>query len=104
MIIGRPPAAKQAKFYLHQGNKSKGGRRKITRPANNKETKSVPCRVESIGQTMQESTTTQLANTESPIIDLGIIIDNHQAAASSKASEIIIALTALIKAHRRNHH
>ncbi len=59
--------------------------------------KSVPCRVESIGQATQESMTTQLANTESPIIDLGIIINNHQAAASSKTSEIIIALTALIK-------
>ncbi len=46
---------------------------------------------------MQESMTTQLAYTESPIINLGIIIDDHQAAARSKTSEIIIALTALIK-------
>jgi hypothetical protein len=53
---------------------------------------------------MQESTTTQVANTESLIIDLGIIINNHQAAASSKTSEIIIALTALIKEDRRNQH
>ncbi len=59
--------------------------------------KSVPCRVESIGQATQESPTTHLANTESPIIDLGIIINDHQAAASSKTSEIIITLTALIK-------
>jgi hypothetical protein len=59
--------------------------------------KSVPCRIESIGQATQESTTTQLANTESLIINLGIIIDDHQAAASSETSKIIIASTALIK-------
>ena len=51
---------------------------------------------------MQESMTTQLANTESPIIDLGTIINDHQAAASRKTSEIIIALRALIKEDGQN--